>query len=117
MNPNELPTFWREKAEQVRRYSEPAANAWEDAACELEAAFAQWQLETLTLAEANVESGYSYSHLQRLVADGAIENVGEPGSPLLRRGDLPRKPGRDSPLALENGDFAEEILTRRERGR
>ncbi len=117
MNPRQLPGAWREKAKGLRRYSDPAANAWEDAACELEAAFAQWQLQALTLEEANVESGYSYSHLQRLVADGTIENVGEPGSPLLRRGDLPRKSGRGSSLALENGDFADEILIRRERGR
>ncbi len=117
MNPRQLSGAWREKAKRLRRYSDPAANAWEDAACELEAAFAQWQLEALTLSEGEAESGYSRATLERMLSDGKIPNVGEPGAPRVRRCDLPRKPGRGTGLALENGDLADEILTRRERGR
>ncbi len=64
----------------------------------------------LTLQQAADESGFSYGHMQRLVSEGELENVGAPGSPRVRRGDLPRKPCRP-----ENGqaELADEILARR----
>ena len=114
---HELARGWRDEAERLRRYSEPAANAWEDAASELEAAFARWEIEALTLSEGEAESGYSRATLERMLSDGKIENAGESGAPRVRRCDLPRKPGRGTGLALANGDLADEILTRRERGR
>ncbi len=48
--------------------------------------------ETLTLREAAEESGYSYHHLSRLVTAGQIPNAGVPGSPLIRRADMPKRP-------------------------
>ena len=45
----------------------------------------------LTLAQAALESGYSASHLGRLVRSDTIPNVGGPNAPRIRRKDLPRK--------------------------
>ena len=115
MNPRELSGAWREKAEQLRRYSESAANAWEDAAAELEATFAAWELEALPPDEASHESGYSRSQLDRLATRGKIENAGAPGAPKYPRCDLPRKAGRRQGLRVHTGDLADEILARRAR--
>jgi hypothetical protein len=38
--------------------------------------------------------GYSYSHLQALVAEDKIPNIGTKGAPRIRRCDVPMKPGR-----------------------
>jgi hypothetical protein len=65
----------------------------EAAAAELEAATAEWGLAPLTLREAASESGYSEDHLGRLLREGTIPNAGARYSPLIRRGDVPRKPG------------------------
>ncbi len=113
MNPRELATAWREKAGELRDLAlESEARAFERCASELERSLAEHDLEALTLQRAANESGYSYGHLQRLVGEGELENVGSIGSPRVRRGDLPRKPGR-----AQNGrlGLADEILTRRGR--
>ena len=47
--------------------------------------------ETLTLAEAALESSYSTEHLRKMVAAETIPNAGEQGRPRIRRGDLPLK--------------------------
>jgi hypothetical protein len=47
----------------------------------------------LTIEGAALESGYSTDHLAREVRAGRIPNAGRKGSPRIRRGDLPRKPG------------------------
>ncbi len=57
----------------------------------VEAALRQVHDESLTLAEAARESGYSPDRLRHLVSEGAIPNAGRRGSPRLRRGDLPKK--------------------------
>ena len=115
MNPQELSTTWRERAQQLRRYSEPAANAWVEAARELDLAFTQWELEALTLEQASEESGYSYGHLQRLVSEGVIPNISKPGAPRVRRGDLPRRTDRRPQPREQDVDLADEILPRRTR--
>jgi hypothetical protein len=47
-------------------------------------------------------SGYSIPHLRRLLAEGALRNVGAGGPVRLRRGSLPRKPGTPaSPIARQ----------------
>jgi len=51
-------------------------------------------LEALSLPQAASESGYSADHLAREVRVGRIPNAGRRGAPRIRRGDLPRKPGR-----------------------
>jgi hypothetical protein len=86
---------WREEAEVLRRRSAVGnAEVLESCADELEAALHGWALEPLTLDGAEEESGYSKSRLRGLVREGVIEDVGHGGQVMVRRGDLPRKPGR-----------------------
>lgn len=54
----------------------------------------QQEAEPLTLHESAAVSGYSASQLRRLLASGTLANVGDDRGPRIRRGDLPRKPGR-----------------------
>lgn len=58
----------------------------------------------LTLEEAGGESGYSPDHLGRLVRQGTLPNAGERNAPLIRRRDLPRKPGYEVPVASPSPD-------------
>ncbi len=51
----------------------------------------RWTNTPVTLREASEISGLAYSTLQAMVQQGRLENVGETGSPRVRRGDLPRK--------------------------
>ena len=67
-------------------------------------------LETLTLRDAAEESGYSYSAIQKMVASGELTNLGDKGSPRVRRGDLPRK-AIAPPTASGEPDLAEMILS------
>lgn len=91
----ELAETWREDAKILHSYgAERLALTCEKHADELEAAAAARRIEALTLEEASEIGGYSYSHLQHLVADGKIPNVGEKGDPRIRRCDVPRKPGQ-----------------------
>lgn len=85
---------WRDEAEILRRNGHDRSAAMcERHADRMEEAAAARSDEALSLEEAADFGGYSYSHLQTLVSDGTIENVGEKGSPRIRRGDVPRKPG------------------------
>ena len=51
----------------------------------------RWTNTAVTLREASEISGLAYSTLQSMVQQGRLENLGETGSPRVRRGDLPRK--------------------------
>ena len=83
---------WRERAATFRAHAcEPAARAYEMAAAELEAELRTGLEESLSLAEAAVESGYSRRRLRELVADGSLPNAGRKGAPRIRRADLPRR--------------------------
>ena len=89
-----LTATWRKEALIFRRYGEERlAIACETHADELEAAAAATRIEAVSLEEAAEVGGYSYSHLQCLVARGEIENIGQKGSPRIRRCDVPIKPG------------------------
>lgn len=107
--PGDLPGIWRERAEGLRRYSVPAANAYEDAAAELEQALQALDAETLTLVEAAALCGYSTDHLGSLVRNGKLRNYGRKGSPRIRRSDLPVKsttsPGRPQRRKADGDDI------------
>ena len=60
-------------------------------AVEVEEALRDDQDETLTLAEAALESSYSTEHLRKMVASRTIPNAGGKGRPRIRRGDVPLK--------------------------
>jgi len=91
----ELITLWRNRAEEARDlYAiEFAARAYEKAAEELEERLAGTMMELLTLEEAEVESGYTRSHLRRLMREGTIPNAGNDIGPMILRAHVPRKPG------------------------
>jgi hypothetical protein len=63
----------------------------EACATELEVFEYERCLEALTLPEASRESGYSTAHISRLISEGKLENVGKRRTPMVRRGDLPKK--------------------------
>lgn len=118
MNPLvELADRWRDEAEMLRSYAaEPLATACEKHADELEAALGVVRLEAVTLDEAHEIGGYSYSHLQHLVADGTIPNVGSGGKPRIRRQDVPVKPGHGAGNgSLSKTELLEDALARRRR--
>lgn len=90
-----LAESFRETAKYLREHaaSEQAACAWEKAAEKLESVLGEARTETLTLGEAEAESGYSRSHLRRLIRDGVVPNAGSENRPQILRRNLPRKPG------------------------
>ena len=91
----------RKEVENHRRLSDPrAAQVLEDACDRLERTVREADLQHLTLAEAARESGYSADQLSRHIREGRLVNVGRKGAPRLRRGDLPRKPGRLTTVSL-----------------
>ena len=92
-----LVTRWHEDAATLRRRgAEYQATAMESCATELEEEARLFLLEALSLDQAEEESGYSYSALQKMVSDGRLLNAGTPHRPRVRRCDLPKKPGGDA---------------------
>lgn len=86
---------WRTEADVLRRRGQVgAADLLEGCADELARVMGSEDAESITLAEAQAVSGYSVAHLRRLIAQGDLQNVAKKGAPRVRRGDLPRKPGR-----------------------
>lgn len=107
----DLADRWEREAETLRaRGLEREAAMEESFAEELRDALTSWEAGTVTLREAAELGGYSYSHLQHLVAEGEIENVGEKGSPRIRRSDVPVKPGQENGRAESKGDRLERSL-------
>ena len=105
----ELVAEWRAEAEYDRRRGyECGARMLEHYAEELERRVLNVGMDVLTLEQAVEISGYSYSHLQDLVASGAIPNVGKKGSPRVLRKDLPRKP---SPPLTDGPQLVDRVLT------
>lgn len=88
----DLTARWTEDAARLEAYGATAqAKALQRAADDVLATLATLETDTLTLADAARESGYTADHLGRLVRRGEIENVGRPHAPRIRRSDLPRK--------------------------
>lgn len=110
--PAELVAAWRDRAAALRRYAPEVANAWEDAAAELEASLRDFGAELLTLEGAARECGYRADHLGRLVKAGRLANLGRSGAPKVRRGELPRKPVKVCRLASGPKGPNMEALTR-----
>lgn len=88
---------WRRDADVLALYGvDHLARLCKQHAAEIEAALRAKGDESLSLAEAARESGYSTDHLRHLVAAGTIPNVGRRHRPQVRRADLPRKSPRPS---------------------
>ena len=106
-----LTANWRKEALTFRRYGEERlAIACETHADELEAAAAAARIEAVSLEEAASLGGYSYSHLQYLVARGEIQNLGEKGSPRIRHCDVPVKPGHGNGRTCSKADTLDRSL-------
>jgi hypothetical protein len=104
---------WRAEASLLRRRGADAqAVVLETCAAEFDEWLRERSLEALSLAEAERESGYSYSALQKMVARGELENIGDKHRPRVRRGDLPRKPLKYQRSQVGPA-LAEGILTQR----
>ena len=112
---HDLATEWRDEAGIMRRRGAPSqADALESAADDLEERLREWTLEPLTMDDAEAESGYSRSTLERRIASGEITNAGRKGSPRILRRDLPKKGGSEIPLTDDGDpDVASLILARR----
>ena len=107
-----LASRWRTEANVLRKRGAVAqAVALESCADELETVLRERDLEALTLQGASEESGYSYSAIQKMVAEGKLPNLGDKNRPRVRRGDLPRKAGQ-LPRGPSDGepDLAEKVL-------
>ena len=89
--PSELTTRWRTRGDELDPYAPAAAAAFHTAASELEEALQAAEDALLPPAEAVSESGSSARTLRDHVAKGTLKNFGKRGSPLYRRGDLPRR--------------------------
>lgn len=91
MTPKDLAARWRRDATTLEQYDPRLATVARQHAEQLEAALRDVSNETLDLASAAKESGYSADRLRHKVANGEIPNAGRKGAPRLRRGDLPSK--------------------------
>lgn len=89
---SELPAHWRARAAELERFAPAAAQAFRDAADQLDASLQSGE-ESVTLREASLLGGYSIDALQRMVAAGRIENAGRRGKPRIRKAHVPTKPG------------------------
>ena len=102
---------WRSEAEILhRRGADEQAAVLKSCASELEEQARLFSLEEMTLGEAEQESGYSYSALEKMVRCSRVPNAGSLGNPRIRRGDLPRKPGSDRQPPQGEPDLAELVL-------
>lgn len=89
-------SYFTRQAQILERFAPAAAEAYLDAAAVFERWLEGQQLEPLDLATAEVESGYTRSHLRRMLKDGTIRNAGAVDDPRILRAHLPRKPGYGS---------------------
>ncbi len=93
----DLAQRWHAEADTLGQWGdERGAAILRRAATELSAAASDYEDEPLTIPQAHEESGYSCDHLRALVASGEIPNAGRKGKPMIRRRDLPLKPGHAS---------------------
>ena len=94
-SPTTLSSRWRASAKQLRAYgAEAQATTLVKCAEELEQTWREWELEALTMEEAAKESGYTCSHLKRLIRQQAIPDSGDDGETRIQRNHIPKKPGQ-----------------------
>jgi hypothetical protein len=109
---SELSDVFRMKAVFLRENAsaEQAATAFEKAAEELEASLYAHRNESLTLKAAANESGYSESHLARMIRDGKLHNAGRKHAPRVLRKDLRTKLALSPPQPVS--DLSNEQIVR-----
>ena len=92
-----LPAHWRQRATELEKYAPAAAQAFREAADQLDDALAA-PIDSVSINEAASLGGFSVDRIRKLVASGRIENVGRKGKPRIRRADVPVKPGHAAKL-------------------
>ena len=90
-----LPQEFQANANAARTLAgaEAAAHVWEEAARAVDQRLREARLEALPLDQAEAESGYTGSHLRRMLRDKTLPNSGTAQEPRILRIHLPRKPG------------------------
>lgn len=95
-----LADVWRQQVAVLRkRGDDRGATVMMGMLDELSDALAASGEEVISLREAAGISGYSTSHLARMIREGDLPNAGRPNSPKLRRADVPMKGGRGADQA------------------
>jgi hypothetical protein len=102
---------WRSLATTLRtEFDERGAAVIERRAHELENWIAAKSEDAVSVADASDATGYSPDHIRRQLSSGNLPNVGEPGRPRIRRGDLRPKRGRKlAASAAESYDVAADV--------
>jgi len=116
MNPvSVLAARWREDAELLNGHGcVSESKICLKHADELEASLREWESEVLTVAQASEESGYSSGHLRSLIRSELLpaDRDGERGRIKIRRGDLPRRPGRSRHSDSGLDEFVQGLVER-----
>lgn len=90
-----LPDVFMENAQQARALGvSQIADVWAEAARVAEQAIMETEAQLLSATDAAELSGYTSQGIRRHVQSGKLTNYGKPGSVMVARGELPRKPGR-----------------------
>ena len=92
---------------------DPLASALPEIARQIEDRARAHYLESISVAEAAAESGFSPDQLYRLIKSNRIEDVGTGSSRRIRRADLPRKPS-NSAAPREAKDEVDEFIRKLE---
>ena len=79
---------------------------------EIEARALTPALEELSLRDAAEESGYTRSHLKRLLREQAIPNSGNEGETRILRSHLPKKPGQGVAPPVHSGPITRTQVAR-----
>ena len=104
---------WRREAASYERDGQPGAAILRRVADELDAWIEKHDGELLDLTTASGVSGYSTDQLRRFLDAHRLTDYGRPGSPKVRRGDLPKRlpPAPKKPRTPEGlPDLASEVL-------
>jgi len=111
-----LAARWREDAETLTGHGcVSESKICLKHADQLEATLQDWESEVLTIKQASEESGYSESRLRELAREGKLPADREPGSqgPIkIRRGDLPRRPGRSRQSSSDLDEYVQGLVER-----
>ncbi len=109
---SELPDVWRERADELEPFAEPAAVAFRACADQLELTLRTAANHSLSVDEASRISGYSKEHLTRLVRTGKIPDLrprGSKGRIRILACDLPIKPGQEHVLHADVHELASRL--------
>lgn len=88
-----LSAAWLTQAALLEPFAPAAATAFRQAAEDLSKELIVWSTKPLDLDTAKQESGYHRDSLLRFIREGKVPNYGTETEPMIRRCDLPRKPG------------------------